>query len=412
MGGSSVNSTAAPPSTSSTPSGRRRARTPGAASGAASVSSNIAEEAQRRVSEILSRQQQNATDEFDIMYERMQVLVLPPGDSGKRGNVRASDQQQPKLGLSLSDTPDGRIFVAAVNAGRAPPKSRVRSLSRSSVASGRSTGSEAATSRPSSRASQHSGKHRAGPRSHSPAAPPPSSSGPSSLQELKALTRKLKSNGSASYTTSVGSVVSGAESELGESRSEVSWEDELLVFDENALPVVNEQGLDPKTLLPVVDDAPTTGLRPGDVIMMLDNVPLKSTDTLASVANRLLYRTMRRGTWVTVARPIGRIMRGRSAAAATTSRSSRGAGTAADDSEFTATSASLAGVPASEASGKQQQQQRRASTTSAGSAGSSDGAATHAVSELAAVSERQKDVPLADLQWNSAADDSMDAHTM
>jgi hypothetical protein len=84
-------------------------------------------------------------------------------------------------------------------------------------------------------------------------------------------------------------------------------EDELVVFDEATLPVVNSEGIDLETGEPVLADAEGGGLRPGDVITMLDSLPVKRTDTLASVAQRLLHRTMRKGAWVTVARPIGRI---------------------------------------------------------------------------------------------------------
>jgi hypothetical protein len=66
----------------------------------------------------------------------------------------------------------------------------------------------------------------------------------------------------------------------------------LLVFDEATLPIVNEEGLDPETLEPVTaaggPGPDGSGLRPGDVILMLDSLPVKRTDTLSSVAHRLL----------------------------------------------------------------------------------------------------------------------------
>ena len=79
------------------------------------------------------------------------------------------------------------------------------------------------------------------------------------------------------------------------------------VFDELLLPIVDARGLNPATLLPVTASYARPGLQPGDVIMMMDTVPVRRTETLAAVAQRLLRRTLARGTWVTVARPIGRI---------------------------------------------------------------------------------------------------------
>ncbi len=80
----------------------------------------------------------------------------------------------------------------------------------------------------------------------------------------------------------------------------------LRVFDEMKLPIVDERGLNPLTHAPMTLTHTRPGLQPGDVIMMLDKVPVKRTETLSSVAQRLLRRSVARGTWVTIARPIGR----------------------------------------------------------------------------------------------------------
>ena len=106
-------------------------------------------------------------EEYDLVYERMQVLVLPPKDlppapaptvataagGGTPTGRQQQAAQQPKLGLSLSCTPDGRVFVAAVQdtagghmavgGGRKDERTRSRSRSR-----GRKSRRQRSTSRP------------------------------------------------------------------------------------------------------------------------------------------------------------------------------------------------------------------------------------------------------------------------
>ncbi len=65
-------------------------------------------------------------------------------------------------------------------------------------------------------------------------------------------------------------------------------DDELLVFDESTLPIVNAEGLDPDTLEPVTAEADGTGLRPGDVILMLDTLMV----TAAAVTQCLCWHAI------------------------------------------------------------------------------------------------------------------------
>ncbi len=179
-----------------------------------------------------------------------QVAGRTPGS----GSTRAV-----KLGLSLSCTPDGRVFVAAVEdpptapAGTAASPAAARSRRRRSSSRARASGGVG----PRSDAGSTAGRSR---RSRGRSADS-AASGWSSGGSTSGASGRGRSHSPASATSSVYSCSSYTELREQARAGELPHAARLRVFDEMALPVVDAHGLSPVTGLPVTPAYVRPGLQ-------------------------------------------------------------------------------------------------------------------------------------------------------